>query len=59
MKPGQGKESNLFVRELAGMIEDQALLKPEKYPETYGQPQSSDVVLDEAVVKRITPAVRW
>jgi hypothetical protein len=58
MKPGQGKSFNLFVRELAGMIEDQALHERKKYPETYDRPQASDVVLDEAVVRRITPAVR-
>lgn len=58
MKPGQGKELNLFVRELESLIEDQALREREKYPETYELPQPSDVVLDEDVVKRISPAVR-
>lgn len=38
----------------------EALHEREEYPETYDQPESSDVVLDEAVVRRITPtAQRW
>lgn len=58
MKRAQGKEFNLFAREFSRIVKDQALLEREKYPETYDQPESSDVVLDETVVRRIAPTVR-
>jgi hypothetical protein len=60
MKPAQGKEFNLFAREFARILKLEALHEREKYPETYNQPESSDMVLDEAVVRRIAPtARRW
>ncbi|CRG91206.1 hypothetical protein PISL3812_08254 [Talaromyces islandicus] len=58
MKPNQGKEITHFIEAFIRTIDDHSACERKKYPSTYEPADPSDVILDSAVVQRITPTVR-
>ncbi|KAJ5726968.1 hypothetical protein N7493_005995 [Penicillium malachiteum] len=58
MKPNQGKELTYFVEAFARNIEDHSLCEREKYPLLYEPADPTDLILDSALVQKITPTVR-
>ncbi|KAJ6020776.1 hypothetical protein N7540_006280 [Penicillium herquei] len=58
MKPNQGKELTYFIEAFARNIEDHSLCERKKYPLLYEPADPTDLILDSALVQRISPTVR-
>lgn len=52
----QGKDLNTFVQVLARKIDEAAKLERTKYTEKYDPPDADAILLDDGLVKRISPA---
>lgn len=60
MKPNQANDLSYFVDKFVKNLEDHAICERRKYQEKYDPPNSSDVILDENVIRKISPTVkRW
>ena len=57
-KPNQGKEVMYFLNAFAKTIDEHSACERKKYPETYNPPSPEDIVIDDDIVKKITPTVR-
>lgn len=59
-KPFQSKELGYFVESFARNIEECTQCERRKYPASYEPPNHDDIILNDDVVKKITPTVfRW
>ncbi|KAJ5377006.1 hypothetical protein N7509_013892 [Penicillium cosmopolitanum] len=58
MKPDQAKDLTHFVNAFVKTLDEHSVCERKKYPEHYDIPESSDVILDEAIVRKISPTVR-
>lgn len=56
-KANQGKKLTRFVNAFARNVDEQATRARREYPEEYDPPDNNDIILDDDVVRRITPAV--
>lgn len=56
--PSQGKEIAYFVEAFARTIDEHSNCERKKFPETYDPPTAEDIILDDRIVKKITPTVR-
>lgn len=54
---GQGKDLNNFVQIFARSIGEHSDAERRKYPEKYDPPDPSTILLDDDLVKRISPAI--
>ncbi|KAJ6145130.1 hypothetical protein N7470_009025 [Penicillium chermesinum] len=57
-KPHQANDLNRFVDAFVRNLDEHAVCERRKYPEKYDIPQPSDLILDEATVRKIAPTVR-
>lgn len=57
-KPTQGKEIAYFIEAFARTIDEYSDCERKKFPETYDAPNREDIILDDRIVKKITPTVR-
>lgn len=57
-KPGQGKQLNYFAGAFARTMQEHAESERRKWPETFDPPEPEDVILSDAVVKKISATVR-
>lgn len=58
MKPNQAKDLTHFVNAFVKNLDEHSICERKKYPEHYDLPQPSDVILDDAIVRKIMPTVR-
>lgn len=58
MKPNQANDLNYFVQKFVKNLSDHAACERKKYPARYDAPEPSDVILDEGLVRKISPTVR-
>ncbi|KAL2255970.1 hypothetical protein VTK26DRAFT_2407 [Humicola hyalothermophila] len=56
-KPDQGKQFHYFVEAFARNIRRHSATARKRYPEAYEAPKPDDILLDDAVVRKITPGV--
>lgn len=60
LKPTQGKELSYFVDAFAKNLEEHTRCERRKYSDKYEPPDANDIILDSAIVKKISPTVyRW
>lgn len=57
MKLNQAKELTHFVNAFVKNLNEHSICELKKYPH-YDPPQPSDVILDDAIVRKILPTVR-
>lgn len=57
MKPNQAKELTHFVDAFVKNLNEHSICERKKYPK-YDIPEPSDIILDDAIVQRISPTVR-
>ncbi|KAK3898227.1 hypothetical protein C8A05DRAFT_19145 [Staphylotrichum tortipilum] len=57
-KPDQGKKLHYFVEAFIRNIREHSYTARKQYPEHYNPPLPEEVILDDAVVCKITPTVR-
>ncbi|CAI7590724.1 unnamed protein product [Penicillium pancosmium] len=58
MKPNQAKDLTHFVNAFVKTLNEHSVCERKKYPEHYDIPKSSDMILDDAIVRKISPTVR-
>lgn len=58
MKPNQGKEITHFIEAFMRTINEHSATERKKYSDTYDPTPPTEYILDDAVVKKITPTVR-
>lgn len=54
---GQGHDVNAFVKKFAQIIEERSKVERKKYPDRYDPPDMDTILLDDDLVKRISPAL--
>ncbi|KJZ71845.1 hypothetical protein HIM_08773 [Hirsutella minnesotensis 3608] len=59
LEPGQAGQLRHFVAAFARNIDDHTRSERAKYEETYPVPSRTDILLTDAVVEKISPAVLW
>lgn len=57
-KPNQGNEIAHFVGAFARTIDEHSACERKKFQGTYDPPNADDIILDDRIVKKITPTVR-
>ncbi|KAK2765557.1 hypothetical protein FQN54_008411 [Arachnomyces sp. PD_36] len=58
MRPNQGKELNYFVKGFVRNLRDHTITERKKYPQTYTAPRKDEILLDDELVRKISPTVR-
>lgn len=60
MKPNQANDLTYFVNAFVKNLEEHSACERKKYLTHYDAPEPSDVILDDATVKKISPTIfRW
>lgn len=57
-KEKQAEDFNTFANAFIAALEEHALRERKKYSDHYDPPQDTDVIIDEALARKITPTVR-
>lgn len=57
-KEKQVEDFNTFANVFIAALEEHALRERKKYPDHYDPPQDTDVIIDEALARKIAPTVR-
>lgn len=57
-KPQQGKELHYFVEAFIRNVRNHAQTSRKKYPDTYEATHPDGIILDDAVVRKISPTIR-
>lgn len=58
MKSNQAKDLTHFVNAFVRTLDEHSVCERKKYPKHYNIPEPSDVILDDAIVRKISPTVR-
>ncbi|KAJ5974556.1 hypothetical protein N7481_011766 [Penicillium waksmanii] len=58
MKPNQAKDLTHFVNAFVKNLDEHSVCERKKYQKHYDIPEPSDVILDDAIVRKISPTVR-
>lgn len=54
---GQGKALNAFVQTFVKSLNEHSKTERQKYPEKYDPPNPNTILLDDTLVKRISPMI--
>ena len=57
IQPGEGLATH-FVNAFVRTLDECSVCERKKYPKHYDIPEPSDVILDDAIVRKISPTVR-
>lgn len=58
--PDQGKKLHYFIEAFVRNIRNHSATTRKRYPKNYDPPNPDDIILDDAITKKITPTVhRW